>query len=176
MRISRWALVGCCLSTLTLTSCTPPPPYTDDPAGATTAPAKLTRAFGETAEVVTRDVRYGVPVVWDVGVAKPKRISATPTFPEAICFAVTMVPTEVGTHPVDVTVMMPQFTAIAGEENANYLEDASLCGKHDPPHGYTGDLEVGHPYTFYVASWDGLYGIPATGVRLSAETQTVTWQ
>ena len=179
MRLRRWAVGAFCLSTLTLTSCTPPPPYSDQigqVSASSAATASQTLVFGQSAQVLTRDVRYGVPVVWNVGVDKPKRKAATPTFPEVLCFAVTMTPVAIGRHPVDVTVALPEFTAVAGDLDANYLDDASLCGPQTPPHGYTGELQVGTPFEFYVASWDGLYGIPATGVRLRTQTQTVTWQ
>ena len=174
MRLRRWAVGAFCLSTLTLTSCTPPPPYAES-IGETGAETQ-TRSFDKSAEVVTRDVRYGVPVVWNVDVAKPKLKAATPTFPEVLCFAVTMTPQEIGDYPVDVTVAVPEFSAVAGDLEANSLDDASICGPQTPPHGYTGELEVGTPVEFYVASWDGLYGIPATGVRLRTATQTVTWE
>ena len=174
MRLRRWTVGAFCFTTLTFTSCTPPSPYTESIA--VTETKTQTRSFGQSAKVVTRDVRYGVPVVWSVDVDKPKLKAATPTFPEVLCFAVTMTPEEIGEYPVDVTVAVPKFTAAAGDLAANYLDDASICGPETPPHGYTGELKVGTPFEFYVASWDGLYGTAATGIRLRTQTQTVTWE
>ena len=176
MRTARWARIGACTalaSAAALAACAPAADYDGE---VPTVPAAQTLAFGKTAEVVTQDVRFGVPVVWEVGVAKPKLLEATPTFPEALCYEVTMVPTMVGQHPVDVTVAMPRFTPVAGQQNANYLEDPTICGESNPPHGYTGELEAGQEYTQWVASWDGLYGIAATGVKLTTGSQTVDWK
>lgn len=161
-------------ATLTLVSCAPPAPYSGE---VPTVPSELTRSYGASAKVLTRDVGHGVPVLWEVTVDKPKHIPATPTFPETICNRVRMTPTFIGEYPVDVTVPLPQFNPVNGELNANYLDDASLCGEDVyPPTGYTGDMRLGYEYAFYVASWDGLYGIAGTGVELATRDQTVIWQ
>ncbi|QYH19258.1 hypothetical protein JKI95_08690 [Corynebacterium aquatimens] len=57
--------------------------------------------------------------------------------------------------------------------NANFIPDPTLCGDVTrPPTGYTPDLRQmvadGEAFETFVVSWDGLYGIPATGVRLTA--------
>lgn len=174
----RWwwtfqAGLACC--GLALAGCAPAPDYDGD---VPTVRANPTRSFGKEADVLTRDVAHGVPVLWRVRVDAPETVAATPDYPEVLCYPVTMVPTEIGNHPVDVTVAMPEFTMVDGEDNANFLEyPAEVCGETDnPPHGYTGDLEVGREYTTYVATWDGLYGIAGTGVVLTTPEQTVTWR
>lgn len=157
-----------------LVACAPPAPYSGE---VPKVRSELTRSYGKSARVLTRDIGHGVPVLWEVAVDKPKRIPATPTFPEALCSRVRMTPTFIGAYPVDVTVPLPEFTPVNGEENANYLNDASLCGDDvNPPTGYTGEMREGREYAFYVASWDGLHGIVGTGVKLSTPDQTVTWQ
>ena len=161
-------------ATFALVACAPPAPYSGE---IPKVRSELTRSYGKPAEVLTRDVGHGVPVLWEVSVDKPKLVPATPTFPKALCNRVRMTPTFIGDYPVDVTVPLPRFTPVSGDENANYLNDTSLCGEDvNPPTGYTGEMREGREYSFYVASWDGLYGIAGTGVKLSTRDQTVTWQ
>lgn len=165
-----------CISIISagLTACSAPAPYAGD---VPKVRSEVARSFGRSAEVVTQDVGFGVPVGWEVSVAKPVLLDATVNFPQTSCFLITMEPTFIGEFPVDVTVAMPQFTPVDGELNANYLADPSVCGELEhPAHGYTGELEVGQQYTQWVASWDGLYGIPATGVKLETPEQTVLWR
>lgn len=160
-------------ATFALVACAPPAPYSGE---VPKVRSEQSRSFGTTAEVLTRDVGHGVPVLWEVTVDKPKHIPATKSFPETLCNRVRMTPTFIGDYPVDVTVPLPSFTPVAGEENANYLTDSSVCGSDvNEPTGYTGDLREGREYSFYVAGWDGLYGIAGTGVKLSTPDQTVTW-
>lgn len=160
-------------ATFALVACAPPAPYSGE---VPKVRSDVSREYGKSAEVLTRDVGHGVPVLWEVTVDKPTHIPATKTFPEVLCNRVRMTPTFIGDYPVDVTVPLPSFTPVAGEENANYLDDPSLCGTDvNAPTGFTGDLREGREYSFYVAGWDGLYGIAGTGVKLSTPDQTVTW-
>ncbi len=169
------ALTACTFTALT-TACSAPEPYSGEvpPVAATS-----TVQFGQSAELVTRDIGHGVPVSWQATVFAPERIDATPDYPEVLCHTVTLSPTFIGDYPVDVTVPVPEFTAVNGELNANFIkqdEAPALCGvAEEAPDGYTGDLEVGHEYRIVVASWDGLYGLPATEITGTAGEQTVTW-
>lgn len=140
--------------------------------------ADTTQQFGQGAEVVTVDTAHGVPVSWEVTVFKPVLVDATPDYPEVHCYPVMLTPTFIGDYPVDVTVQMPEFTMKNGEQEANFFlsgEDTEVCDlKDDEPSGYTGELEVGATYNTVIASWAGLYGLPATEVEVTG-MNTVTW-
>lgn len=131
-------------------------------------PATLTRSYGSSAEITTRDVRFGVPVTWEVRVDAPAREG------EALCFPVTLTVVEVGEFARDVTVALPTFTPVAGELEGNYMED-SACSRYDATvTGHTPDLSPGREFATAVASWTG-DGLPPDGLRVSTPEQTVVF-
>lgn len=151
---------------LALAACTAPEPYSGE---VPTGPPHAERGFGEPAKVTTTAIGSGVPVEWEVTVSKPVLVDATYS-----CFPVTLTPTFIGDYPVDVTVTVPTITPVADDQNANFVQDASVCGNADTLSGYLGDLKVGREVHTFVASWTG-DGVPATGVRVDTDHQRVSW-
>lgn len=150
---------------LGLAACAVPAPYD----GGAPRPATLTRSYGSSAEITTRDVRFGVPVTWEVRVDTPAREG------EALCFPVTLTVVEVGEFERDVTVDLPKFTPVAGELEGNYMAD-SACSLYDATvTGHTPDLSPGREFSTAVASWTG-DGLPPDGLRVTAPQQTVTFR
>lgn len=148
-----------------LAACAVPEPYDGD----APRPKSLTRSYGSSAEITTRDIRFGVPVTWEVRVDKPTREG------EALCFPVTLTVVEVGEFERDVSVALPKFTPVAGELEGNYMED-SVCSLDDAPvTGHTPDLTPGREFATAVASWTG-DGLPPDGLRVSTPEQTVTFR
>lgn len=196
MRRAAWVLP----LTLLLGACAAPAPLSvPTPVG----PAAVALGFGETADVVTADHQFNVPVTWQVTVSEPSLIDASPTYPEVHCYPVRLAPVEVGDFDVDVTVPVPVFEPVVVDEvgasggsedsaaaelppqlRANTIPDPSMCGDLTTPTGYTPDLRemaaAGEAFDTYVASWSGLYGVPANAVRLTApfpaaEDTVVVW-
>lgn len=171
------------------------------PAFESTARTRL--SLGSPATVVTTDARYGVPVQWEVTVMEPLLIDATRTYPEVHCYPIHVTPQQVGDFSVDVTAAVPEFLPVvdaAGEIEANIIPDAPQCfaaaasGAFDgelegagapadavfgAPNGYTPELREmaagGMSFTTFVASWSGLYGRAATGVRMTTPDREITW-
>ena len=120
--------------------------------------------LGQTAKVVTEDVRYHVPVQWEVTVDSPTTARAPRSAEHAktlVCFPVAFTPVAIGDFSRDVTVALPELVPIDGSLAAN-----------------TADLRENDTYTSYVASWAGSAdpGIVGTGVELHSHDATLTWK
>lgn len=135
--------------------------------------------LGQTAKVVTEDVRYHVPVQWEVTVDSPTTARAPRSAEHAktlVCFPVAFTPVAIGDFSRDVTVALPELVPIDGSLAAN-TADPGYCGEPTLT-GYTGDLRENDTYTSYVASWAGSAdpGIVGTGVELHSHDATLTWK
>ncbi len=135
--------------------------------------------FGQTGKIVTEDVRYHVPVQWEVTVDEPTTTRAPRSAEQArsiVCFPVSFTPAAIGEFPMDVTVALPELSPIDGTLAAN-VADPNYCGDWDIT-GYTGELEENHTYTGFVASWAGSAdpGIVGRGVELKGRDTTLTWK
>ncbi|WJY98258.1 hypothetical protein CFOUR_09365 [Corynebacterium fournieri] len=135
--------------------------------------------FGQTAKVVTEDVRYHVPVQWEVTVDKPTTNRAPRSAEHAksiVCFPVSFTPVAIGKFDADVTVALPELSPIDGDLAAN-VADPNYCGEWNIT-GYTGELKANKTYTGYVASWAGSAdpGIVGRGVELKSRDTTLTWR
>lgn len=164
---------------LALVACAAPSAFDGEMPDFTASRDGATFRFGQTAKVVTEDVRYHVPVQWEITVDSPDSERAPRSAKEAkdiVCFPVTFTPVAVGDFPVDVTVALPKLSPIDGDLAANEA-DPAYCGESDIS-GYTPDLKAGEHYTGYAASWSGTAdrGIVGSGVELSTPETTLTWK
>lgn len=164
---------------LMLTACAAPMPFDGDMPPFTPSRDGATLRFGQTGKVVTEDVRYRVPVQWEVTVDEPTTSRAPRSAKQAksiVCFPVTFTPVAVGAFPRDVTVALPKLSPIDGSLAANQA-DPDYCGESTVT-GYTGDLREGDTYTGFVASWAGSAdpGIIGRGVELKSRDATLTWK
>ena len=164
---------------LALVACAAPAPFDGDMPPFTPSRDGATFRFGQTASIVTKDVRFHVPVQWEITVDKPTTSRAPRSAAETasiVCFPVTYTPVAIGEFPRDVTVAMPELSPIDGSLAANQA-DPDYCGESTVT-GYTGDLREGDTYTGFVASWAGSAdpGIIGRGVELKSRDATLTWK
>lgn len=164
---------------LALVACAAPAPFDGDMPPFTPSRDGATFRFGQTASIVTEDVRFHVPVQWEITVDEPTTSRAPRSAAEAasiVCFPVTYTPVAIGEFSRDVTVAMPELSPIDGSLAANRA-DPAYCGDTTVT-GYIRDLRVNDTYEGFVASWAGSAdpGIVATGVELRSRDATVTWE